>query len=278
MGISVIIPAYRAVHTIERALRSVAKQTLRPDEVIVVDDGSADGTFDAASSFKDKMNGVPLKIIQQENLGAGAARNRAINEAACDWLAFLDADDEWLPEKLDISMAEIEKNDLLLFAHNYLSINDTDKLLIDCAGRFNAASDHYIGLYRKGFLATSTVVVSRNAVLEVGGFDESLATAQDFDLWLKVLKKEGRRFIVKDDALTHYYITPGSITSHTRRRLDCSMRIARRHAPSKNDFRYRVIAIHYEAVCSSFVRGHIIASIGYCFLLMWHGIFSTHKE
>ena len=113
MTISVIIPAYKAFLTIERALASVAVQTLKPEQVIVVDDGSGDGTFEIAEAFKDQFHGFELKILSQQNLGAGAARNRATHEATGDWLAFLDADDEWLPEKLAISMKAINKHNLI---------------------------------------------------------------------------------------------------------------------------------------------------------------------
>jgi len=249
--ISVVIPAYKAVKTIERALRSVATQSLKPGEVIVVDDGSDDGTFEAAENFKSQLDGIDLKVIGQPNLGAGAARNRAINEASGTWLAFLDADDEWLPEKLSASMQAIEKHDLLLFAHNYIAIQGVKETLVDCAARYHAAADPFRGLYRKGYLATSSVVVRRDAVLAAGGFDETLATAQDFDLWLKVLKNKDAAFRVEPLVLTRYHVTPGSITSHTKRRLDCSLRIARRHAPGLQDHLYRIIAVHYEAISAS---------------------------
>ena len=268
MDISVIIPAYRAAETIERALTSVAAQTLKPREVVVVDDGSGDGTFEAAQAFQDQMAGIDLKVFQQENQGAGAARNRAIGEASGTWVAFLDADDEWLPEKLAVSMATIEAHDLQLVAHNYVSVVADEQILVDCAQRFDVAADPYRGLYRKGFLATSTVVVRRDAVLSAGGFDESLRTAQDFDLWLKILHNPAATFCVVPDALTRYHITPGSITSLTKRRLDCGLVIARRHAPALSDLLYRITAIHYEAVRAAVARRQPVEALGYLFQLL----------
>jgi len=269
MSLSVIIPAYKAAQTIERALRSVAIQTLQPTEVIVVDDGSGDGTFEAAENFKGQLPGVDLKVIQQQNLGAGAARNRAIAEATGDWLAFLDADDEWLPDKLETSLSAIQQHDLVLHGHNYLAVNGTDQMLVDCAARYDAAADPYIGLYRKGYLATSTVVVRRDAVMAAGGFDETLATAQDFDLWLKILKNKDVAFRVEPPVLTRYHVIPGSITSHTKRRLDCSLRIARRHAPGILDHCYRTTAVHYEAIAAARGKGHPVAAFGYALHLLW---------
>ena len=91
--VSVIIPAYRAFETIERALDSIAGQTLLPREIIVVDDGSDDGTFDVAASYRHKLEGVELRLFQQSNRGAGKARDKAFKESRCKYLAFLDADE-----------------------------------------------------------------------------------------------------------------------------------------------------------------------------------------
>ena len=95
------MPAYNAERTIVRTLDSIAGQTVKPKEVIIVDDGSTDKTAENAETMRPRMNGVDLIIIRQEHKGAGAARNRALQEAGSDYVAFLDADDEWLPEKLE---------------------------------------------------------------------------------------------------------------------------------------------------------------------------------
>jgi len=277
MTISVIIPAYKAALTIERALASIATQTLKPEQVIVVDDGSDDGTFEKAEAFTDRLTGIDLKVFSQQNLGAGATRNRAIREATGDWLAFLDADDEWLPEKLATSMKAIKEHNLVLVAHNYFAINGEQKKSVDCTARYDAATDPYRGLYLKGFLATSSVIVQRNAVLEADGFDETLATAQDFDLWLKILKKEDARFRVEPDVLLNYFVTPGSITSHTSRRLDCTLRIAIKHAPSQSDLHYRILNVHYEAIYSSLAKGHPIKALGYFMILPFRLLRLTHE-
>ncbi len=98
--VAVVIPAYNAEKLLPRALRSVLTQTVAPREVLVVDDGSSDGTSDVARSF-----GAPVRCIRQENAGAAAARNRGIAEATAEWIAFLDADDWWEPERLALGLA-----------------------------------------------------------------------------------------------------------------------------------------------------------------------------
>ena len=216
--VSVIIPAWRAAGTIERALTSVAGQTLRPNEAVVVDDGSTDGTAEAAEACAGHMNGVALKVVRQKNAGAGAARNRAIAEASQPVLAFLDADDEWLPEHLERSLAVMDAGGHALVAHNGWIVAEGEATLNDCARRFRETADPYVALYRKGYLDTCTVLVRRDAVIAAGGFDETLGNAQDFEMWLALLAEPKATFAVFDEPLCRYHVTPGTIMSNTARR------------------------------------------------------------
>lgn len=102
-AISVIIPAHNRAHTLIQALESVRAQTLPADEVIVVDDGSTDGTADAVRAFSGTVT-----CISQANQGAAGARNRGIGAARSPWLAFLDSDDLWMPDKLELQAACLE--------------------------------------------------------------------------------------------------------------------------------------------------------------------------
>ena len=145
-GISVIVPAYRAAGTIGRALASVADQTLRPLEVIVVDDGSDDGTLEAAKSSAGLLGDIRLTVLHQYHGGAGAARNRAIMEAAGHYVAFLDADDEWLPAKLERSLPYFDDPAIVLVAHNNLHAEAGAERLNDAASRFRAAPISFVGL------------------------------------------------------------------------------------------------------------------------------------
>lgn len=254
--VSVIIPAFNAAATIGRALASVASQTARPDEVIIVDDGSQDQTAEIARTLARAMPDLSVRILSQPNRGAGAARNRALAEARAPYVAFLDADDEWLPEKLEASLRYLEHDGLTLVAHNGWLVRDGGETLLDTARRYRAARDNlFSGLYRRGFIATSSVVARRDALAAAGGFDEALRTGQDFDLWLRVLKEPDARFFIFDRALTRHHETPGSITSHTRRRLANTLEIAIRHAPVLArrgvsplvGLWFRVLAVHCEA-------------------------------
>jgi teichuronic acid biosynthesis glycosyltransferase TuaG len=253
--VSVVIPAFNAQGTILRALGSVAGQTLKPREVIIVDDGSTDGTYVTAQQFEPQMDGISFVIFKQENEGAGAARNMALKESSQPIIAFLDADDEWLPEKLERSLHHMEAGGYTLVAHNGIIVEDGSESIIDGARRYHEGPSPYVSLYRKGYLDTCTVVARRDALLATGGFDESLPNAQDFELWLRVLKDPQIKFLVFDEVLSRYHVIPGSIMSHTERRLSCCLDIAGRFAPSLSghsssplkNLWFRIIAVYFEA-------------------------------
>ena len=256
VDVSVIMPAYRAAETIGRALQSIAQQTAAPREIIVVDDGSDDDTAKVARNFADVLAPGALKIVTQPNLGAGAARNRALIEATQPLVAFLDADDEWLPEKLERSVAEMNAGDYVLVAHDYLIVTPSGDEVCDCRRRFLAPPDPWIQLYRRGYIPSCSVVAKRDAVLAVGGFDEGLRNAQDFDLWLRLLEAPDARFTLFPGAFLRYYHTPGGIMSFTERRLACCETIAVRHLKGVRarggwalfELGFRMAAIHVEAV------------------------------
>lgn len=261
--VTVIVPAYRAADTVGRALASIAVQTLSPRAVVVVDDGSPDDTFARAEAMRSHLAGIELKVIRQDNAGAGAARNRALAEATTPYVAFLDADDEWLPQKLERSMARMAEGDYVLIAHDSVEIRDGHETRLDCAARFRAYEDApFVGLYRRGFIDTSTVVARRDAIMAAGGFDTTLANGQDFALWLAVLAKPGARFLVFDEVLSRYHVTAGSIMSHVERRRRCCMAIARRFAPALREHPgsplaslwFRTIAVHREAAVAHLAR------------------------
>lgn len=258
-----IVPAYRAVLTIKRALLSIAAQTTKPIEVIVVDDGSDDGTEEAARAVASEMGPIKLIVIRQAHGGAGAARNRAIQAASGRYVAFLDADDEWLPVKLERSLPYFDDPGIVLVAHNNLHAEAGAETLNDSARRFRGAPVPFVGLYRKGFIGTCTVVAKREAVLSAGGLDPNLRTAQDFDLWLAMLADPAVGFVVFEEALSRYHVTEGNITSHTARRLACGQIIAERHAAALKQYpgsmlfslAFRVAAIFNEARAAYMSRG-----------------------
>lgn len=263
--VTVIIPAFRAAATIDRAMASVASQTLRPRAVVVVDDGSPDNTFDRALAWQGRIDGTTITVLQQPNSGPGSARNRALAEAQTEWVAFLDADDEWLPDKLERSMAHADTGQYVLIAHDSVEVQNGEERRLDCARRFRDSPIPFVGLYRRGYIDTATVVARLEAVRTAGGFDTSLPNAQDFDLWLAMLSSPKSRFIVFDDVLSRYHRMPGSVMTHIDRRRSCCMVIARRYAlhlaahPGSPlaSLWFRTLAVHHEAIRAHYANGNL---------------------
>ena len=186
--ISVIIPAFNRAHTLPKALDSVLSQTLKPREIIVVDDGSTDETNAVLANYPG------LCIISQDNRGVSAARNVGIEKAGGDWIAFLDSDDEWLSDKLEKQWDAICNDDKL--------ICHTDEIWIRNGQRVNPMKKHkkFGGIIYERCLplcviSPSSVMIHRSVFKDVGVFDESLEVCEDYDLWLRICAKYSVLFI-----------------------------------------------------------------------------------
>ena len=255
--VSVIVPAYRAADYIDRAIQSVFRQTVHPKELIIVDDGSDDQTSEILETYLETDSPIDFKMLRQSNQGAGAARNLALQSATGKYAAFLDSDDEWLPEKLARSIFHVEREDVILVAHNIFIVRGQHQEKINISGRFqNSSNSLFHGLYRRGFISTSTVVASLSSIHQAGGFDTSLQAGQDFDLWLKMLAPQGSKFFVFDEYLAKYHVREESITRRADSRLSCTIKIAQRYAPILRQHSgspiislwFRLVAVHYEAI------------------------------
>lgn len=184
LDISVIIPVHNRASVIVRAIRSVLSQSLPAKEIIVVDDGSTDQT-----STVVEREFPEVRLIQQKNLGVSAARNTGIHHASGDWIALLDSDDEWKPEKLQRQVSALHENPIFQVCH-------TDEVWIRNGKRVNPMKKH-----RKpdGWIfercvalccVSPSAVLIHNSVLEkVGLFDQNLPVCEDYDMWLRVFSR-----------------------------------------------------------------------------------------
>ena len=180
-AISVIIPAYNSRRTLLSAVQSVVDQGRRDLELIVVDDGSVDGTAEALQG----MSRLPVKVFRQENRGPAAARNLGIVEARGEWIAFLDADDVWLPGKLDAQMSALARNRLYGFCYTDSIIRAPDGSETTARPRRGGRlifEDLLLGTQ----FGTGAVIVSRDSFDRVGLFDTELRTGEDWDMWLRL--------------------------------------------------------------------------------------------
>lgn len=226
MTVSVIIPAYNAEETLPRALASIAAQTLSPQEIIVVDDGSTDGTWAYVQSLAGHYQNIPLISRQQDNAGAGAARNQGINLAKGAYLAFLDADDTWSPEKLAVSVAALAESKHAFVCHNLVRVEeDGSEHMLDCTRNFLredclSGGNPQIKLLFWGYLAISTMVIRADIMRQAGGFDAQHRYALDYEFWLSLfVRHPATTFTVLPQAMMQYYPTTGGLTANALPRL-----------------------------------------------------------
>ena len=219
MKISVVIPTYNRKHTLLRALDSVLAQSYQPFEIIVIDDGSSDGTIDMIKSKYPS-----LKLLESLKLskslkgyspkGVSIARNVGIKKSKGDWISLLDSDDEWVPDKLIKQVQLLKKNEELLFCH-------TNEIWIRNGIRVNQHKKHqkYGGYIFKECLdicriSPSSALIHKSIFEDIGLFDESLKVCEDYDLWLRIALRYSFKFlsdklIVKrgghEDQLSHKF-------------------------------------------------------------------------
>ena len=184
MKISVIIPTYNRKKTLARAIQSVINQSLSPFEILIIDDGSNDGTEEWV-----KENFQNIKYIYQNNRGVSSARNIGIENANGDWVAFLDSDDEWLSNKLHEQVKAIESNPKIKLFH-------TNEIWVRNGVRVNQMKKHkkYGGyIFEKCLdmcrVSPSSVLIQKEVFDNIGVFDESLRVCEDYDLWLRITSK-----------------------------------------------------------------------------------------
>ena len=189
--ISVVVPTYNRAHLLGEALDSVFSQSFKDYEVIVIDDGSTDGT----EAFVRSRYGDRLRYLKQENRGISGARNRGIELAQGRYIAFLDSDDKWLPEKLEKQAAYMEANPSVgllstrLYRYPIVRGEEKREQTEICPPDFPKGFLEL--LTGKNYVPTTTTMVRRECLEKVGGFDPELKVAEDWDLWLRIARHYG---------------------------------------------------------------------------------------
>jgi glycosyltransferase involved in cell wall biosynthesis len=207
--VSVIIPAYNAEAFIANTLRSVLDQTYRDLEVIVVDDGSTDGTLEVLGQFERQV-----RVHAQANGGVARARNAGVRLATGSWIAFLDADDEWLPHKIERQLACRDVPMSFTDRYNFGVIGDLPELQSKATPM--RGGDVFVPLLRDGNFITLTSVMMRRELFEaMGGFYTGLNGTEDWDLWLRIAEKHPIGFV--DEPLVRYRLHPGGISRNFAR-------------------------------------------------------------
>ena len=204
--ISVVVPAYNAARFLPRCLGSVFAQTLKPAEVIVVDDGSTDDTAALAA-------GLGARVISQANGGIASARNTGIGIASGEWIAFLDADDRWAPEKLERQVARIRPETVLVYTG--IRIFDDQGIRSEQRAVDPAAAKKMLR-YRNP-ITPSAALLKREAVVRIGGFRKGLDACEDWGLWFRM--RPLGQFESVPEPLTDYYVHPKSLSTNPEKML-----------------------------------------------------------
>ena len=197
--ISVVIPTLNRINTLQRALDSVINQTHKPAEIIVVDNGSSDGTLKFLREQYPKIT-----ILTENKIGVSSARNKGIKKSINQWIALLDSDDAWHPRKLEIQTSML---DSALKEYNLIH---TDEVWFRNNKHINQMKKHkkqggYIfeRCLSLCCISPSSVLFKKNILDKVGLFDESLPVCEDYDMWLKICSSE--EVLFAQDKLTYKY-------------------------------------------------------------------------
>lgn len=190
ISIAVVIPTFNRMAVLPRALDSVMAQTRAADEIIVVDDGSSDGTAE-----RIEQTYPAVCAIRQANAGVSVARNRGIAAASSEWIALLDSDDAWMPEKLERQTEAIEGEAGAVLCH-------TEEVWIRNGRRINPMKKHQKAggwIFDRCLplcaISPSSAMIRRELLLDLGGFDESLPACEDYDLWLRICARHPVLFV-----------------------------------------------------------------------------------
>jgi teichuronic acid biosynthesis glycosyltransferase TuaG len=216
--VSVIMPAYNAEKYIAEAIHSVTEQTYKAWELIVVDDGSTDNTASLIKEYAGKDNRI--RYIHQDNGRQGKARNNGLKQAGGEYIAFLDADDLWMPEKLSLQV------DIMLTQKVDLTFSDAyvfeDKPVFE--KKMNTTASYYQGeeaIHKFLFfnhIPILTVLVSKAAIDKVKGFSEIEGISEDYHLWIRLLI-DGNSFLGIVSPLAHYRVHHLSASSGESKQL-----------------------------------------------------------
>ena len=197
MKISVIIPTYNRYELLKRAIQSILNQTYSVDEIMVIDDGSTDNTKDIQKDFPE------IIYIYQENQGVSCARNIGIQRAKNEWIAFLDSDDEWHPEKLQKQVAFHQNNPDILMSYTAEKWVRDGKVVKIPKKYKKIGKDAFIENLSYCNIAPSSVIIHNSLIKKIGFFDESLEVCEDYDLWLRI-SSENEVGLLNEQLITKY--------------------------------------------------------------------------
>ncbi|MFX4263649.1 glycosyltransferase family 2 protein [Pelotomaculum propionicicum] len=226
------MPTYNRAITIKRAVDSILKQTYQDFEIIIVDDGSTDNTYEIVKEFNEKR----IKYIKHEkNKGASAARNTGIRESRGKYLAFQDSDDQWLPNKLkrQVEILDNSPNEVGIVYCGFWRFNNNKKIYYPSGKVIEKEGNVYKSLINGNFIGTPTAIIKKECFNKYGCFDERLPRLQDWELFIRLSKNYEFRFV--NEPLVLSYFVPNCISSDNRSLITAQKIILKKHFLKLND-------------------------------------------
>ncbi|MBD2453366.1 glycosyltransferase [Nostoc sp. FACHB-87] len=249
--ISVIIPTYNSERTIKTTIDSVLSQSFTDFELIVINDGSTDSTLDIASQIQDSR----LKVFSFENAGGNVSRNRGLQKAVGEFISFLDADDVWTSDKLVSQLEALQDNIDAKVAYSWTDYIDENGKFLVSGSHITVNGDVYERLLVSNFLENgSNPLIYREALIELGGFDESLSAAQDWDMWLRLAARYSFVCVPKVQIL--YRVSANSLSSNLVRQEKACLYVLEgayhtRELVNKNVWNLSLTNLYKYLVCKS---------------------------
>jgi glycosyltransferase involved in cell wall biosynthesis len=221
--ISVIIPVYNGEKTIRETIESVLNQSFSDFELIVINDGSQDSTLDVLGSIQDPR----LKVFSYPNSGVSASRNRGFSHTVGEFIAFLDADDLWTPDKLEAQLKALQENPDAAVAYSWTDFIDETGQFLGHGSHRTVNGDVYAELLLFDFLDNgSNPLIRRQALTEVGNFDKEVAGAEDWDMWFRLAAHY--HFVAVPSPQILYRVYTTSMSSNTSKMEAASLRVLER--------------------------------------------------
>jgi glycosyltransferase involved in cell wall biosynthesis len=246
--ISVVLNTYNSARFVQETIESALNQSLSDFELIVIDDGSTDSTLKIVSLFKDER----IHVYSYRNGGIATSRNRGIEKASAEYIAFLDHDDIWHHEKLNCQLKALQESPQSALAYSWINIIDESGDFVRALSKTHKSGYIHKDLLLKNFFMTaSNPLLRKSALVEIGGFDETIYGADDWDLFLRVAE----RYTVALSPHHHiqYRVVKGSGSGQVEKFEQGCLRVVEKafdnSDPSIQHIKYSALARIYQFLC-----------------------------
>ncbi|EEB73891.1 glycosyltransferase family 2 protein [Thermococcus sp. AM4] len=248
--ISIILPTYNRGYIIGRTIRSVLDQTFKDFELIIIDDGSTDNTKNIVEIYKEKDNRIRY-IRHKRNLGANAARNTGIKKSRGEYIAFIDSDTIWKPQKLEIQIkiADNTKENFVIYSRTIRKYTKKTVIVPEDVNQGKKEGQLLDKILVLNFIDMSSILVKKNMIKNSGLFDEKLPRLQDWDILIRLAEKYN--FVYIPQTLVISYVLSDSISVDYCKLLKAEMHLLKKYYPLFKQDKRAIAQRYYEIVLSS---------------------------